>query len=92
MRVARHLGRELAGDGWGAATPARGGASASPSRRPDFDEQALISAAQHGDLPAFNQIILHYQGLAYNVAYRIVGDADSHRMRRRTASLKLSSG
>jgi len=65
------------GDGWGAATPARGGAPASPSRRPDFDEQALISAAQRGDLPAFNQIILNYQGLAYNVAYRIVGDADS---------------
>jgi RNA polymerase sigma-70 factor (ECF subfamily) len=65
------------GDGWGAATAARGGAPASPSRRPDFDEQALISAAQRGDLPAFNQIILNYQGLAYNVAYRIVGDADS---------------
>ena len=71
------LAASSAGDGWGAATPARGGAPASPSRRPDFDEQALISAAQRGDLPAFNQIILHYQGLAYNVAYRIVGDADS---------------
>lgn len=36
----------------------------------------MLSAAQRGHLPAFNQIILHYQGLAYNVAYRIVGDAD----------------
>jgi RNA polymerase sigma factor (sigma-70 family) len=66
-----------AGDGWGAATPARGGAPANSSHRPDFDEQALIASAQRGDLPAFNQIILNYQGLAYNVAYRIVGDADS---------------
>jgi RNA polymerase sigma-70 factor (ECF subfamily) len=28
-------------------------------------------------LPAFNQLILHYQVLAYNVAYRILGDHDS---------------
>ncbi len=45
--------------------------------RPEFDEQALIAAAQRGDLPSFNQLVLHYQGLAYNVAYRIVGDQDS---------------
>jgi RNA polymerase sigma factor (sigma-70 family) len=48
-----------------------------PPGRPEFDEQVLIAAAQRGDLPAFNQLILHYQGLAYNVAYRILGDADS---------------
>jgi RNA polymerase sigma-70 factor, ECF subfamily len=48
----------------------------SPLRRPEFDEPALIAAAQRGDLPAFNQLILHHQGLAYNVAYRIVTDAD----------------
>jgi RNA polymerase sigma-70 factor (ECF subfamily) len=48
-----------------------------PSRRPEYDEPALIAAARRGDLPAFNQIILHYQGLAYNVAYRILGDGDS---------------
>ena len=47
------------------------------SRRPDYDEPALIAAAQQGSLPAFNKIILHYQGLAYNVAYRIMGDGDS---------------
>jgi RNA polymerase sigma-70 factor (ECF subfamily) len=46
-------------------------------RPPQFDEQALIAAAQGGSLPAFNQLILHYQGLAYNVAYRLLGDADS---------------
>ena len=37
----------------------------------------MIAAAQRGDLPAFNQIILHYQGLAYNVAYRILNDGDA---------------
>jgi RNA polymerase sigma-70 factor (ECF subfamily) len=48
----------------------------SPPRRPEFDEPALIAAAQRGDLPAFNRLIVHHQGLAYNVAYRIVTDAD----------------
>jgi len=57
------------GEGWG------GGPS--PSRGPQFDETALIAAAQRGHLPAFNQLILHYQGLAYNVAYRMVGDSDT---------------
>jgi RNA polymerase sigma-70 factor, ECF subfamily len=47
-----------------------------PPRRPEFDETALIAAAQNGDLPSFNQLILHYQGLAYNVAYRVMGDDD----------------
>ncbi len=63
-------------DGWGTAhgsAPGRG----APPHRPEFDEQALVAAAQRGDLPAFNQIILHYQGLAYNVAYRILNDSDA---------------
>lgn len=64
------------GDGWG-ATAAQGAASSAAPRRPDFDEQALLAAAQQGNLPAFNQIILHYQGLAHNVAYRILGDGDA---------------
>ena len=37
---------------------------------------ALLAAAQRGDLPAFNQLVLHYQSLAYNIAYRLTGDAD----------------
>jgi RNA polymerase sigma-70 factor (ECF subfamily) len=41
-----------------------------------MDEVALIHAAQRGDLPAFNQLILHYQGLAYNVAFRVLGEPD----------------
>lgn len=47
-----------------------------PSGRPEYNEAALIAAAQRGHLPAFNQIILHYQSLAYNVAYRVVSDPD----------------
>ena len=41
-----------------------------------MDESQLIIAAQRGDLPAFNQLVLKYQNLAYNVAYRILGDTD----------------
>lgn len=42
-----------------------------------MDELALVSAAKTGDLPAFNQLVLNYQSLAYNVAYRIVGEQDA---------------
>jgi RNA polymerase sigma-70 factor (ECF subfamily) len=42
-----------------------------------MDESALIAAAQGGDREAFNQLVVHYQSLAYNVAYRILGDADA---------------
>jgi RNA polymerase sigma-70 factor, ECF subfamily len=59
------------GDVWGSQAT-----RPTPSRRPEYDEQALIAAAQQGNLPAFNKIILHYQSLAYNVAYRIMGDGD----------------
>ena len=59
------------GDAWGSQVT-----RPTPPRRPEYDEQALIAAAQRGALPAFNKIILHYQGLAYNVAYRIMGEGD----------------
>jgi RNA polymerase sigma-70 factor (ECF subfamily) len=42
-----------------------------------MDEVQAIQAAQNGDLAAFNRLVMAYQGMAYNVAYRIVGDADS---------------
>lgn len=42
-----------------------------------MDEPALIRQAQHGDLEAFNQLVLEYQGLAFNVARRIMGESDS---------------
>jgi len=41
-----------------------------------MDESQLIAAAKKGDLAAFNQLVLRYQNLAYNVAYRILGDPD----------------
>ena len=42
-----------------------------------MDEPALIAAAQGGDREAFNQLVVHYQSLAYNVAYRIVSNPDA---------------
>ena len=42
-----------------------------------MDESALIAAAQEGDREAFNQLVVHYQSLAYNVAYRVLGDVDA---------------
>jgi len=41
-----------------------------------MDERALIASAQKGDLNAFNQLVLAYQELVYNVAYRILGNED----------------
>lgn len=42
-----------------------------------MDEAALIAAAQGGDREAFNELVVQYQSLAFNVAYRILGDPDS---------------
>jgi RNA polymerase sigma-70 factor (ECF subfamily) len=42
-----------------------------------MDEAALIKAAQRGDIDSYNTLVLHYQSQAYNVAYRIMGNADS---------------
>jgi RNA polymerase sigma-70 factor (ECF subfamily) len=42
-----------------------------------MNEQTLVQAAQSNDLRAFNQLVLTYQESAYNVAYRILGDADA---------------
>ena len=39
-----------------------------------MDEPALIQQAQSGDVTAFNGLVMHYQSLAYNVAYRIMGE------------------
>ena len=41
------------------------------------DEQDLIQRATAGELEAFNRLVLHYQGLAYSVAYRTVQDGDA---------------
>ena len=42
-----------------------------------MDEKALIDAARRGDVGSFNQLVLSYQSMAYNVAYRILGDRDA---------------
>jgi RNA polymerase sigma-70 factor (ECF subfamily) len=42
-----------------------------------MDESSLIKEAKRGDLDAFNRLVLTYQSLAYNVAYRIMGEGDS---------------
>ncbi len=42
-----------------------------------MDEPALIRDAQRGEVNAFNRLALAYQSLAYNVAYRILGEAEA---------------
>ena len=39
-----------------------------------MDEPALIRHAKHGDLDSFNRLVLEYQDMLYNTAYRILGD------------------
>ena len=42
-----------------------------------MDETARVAAAQKGDVGAFNRLVQSYQDLAYNVAYRVLGNSDS---------------
>lgn len=42
-----------------------------------MDESALVNSAQKGDINSYNTLVLHYQEQAFNVAYRIMGEADS---------------
>jgi RNA polymerase sigma-70 factor (ECF subfamily) len=41
-----------------------------------MDEPTLIRDAQHGDLEAFNQLVLIFQDAIFNTALRILGDED----------------
>jgi RNA polymerase sigma-70 factor (ECF subfamily) len=41
-----------------------------------MDESALIRYAQQGDLDAFNRLVLIYQDMAFNLAYRMLSDPD----------------
>jgi RNA polymerase sigma factor (sigma-70 family) len=43
---------------------------------PSTPEKRLISAAQRGDLEAFNQLILRYQNLLFGIALRLLNDED----------------
>jgi RNA polymerase sigma-70 factor, ECF subfamily len=40
------------------------------------EEKDLIKAAQHGDLNAFNALILRYQNLLFGIALRMLNDED----------------
>lgn len=42
-----------------------------------MDEAALITSARKGDVRAFNQLVMLYQSMAYNLAYRILSDRDA---------------
>ncbi len=39
-----------------------------------MEEAELVTLAQSGDLNSFNQLVLTYQEIAFNVAYRILTD------------------
>jgi RNA polymerase sigma factor (sigma-70 family) len=41
------------------------------------DEGELIARSQKGNVAAFNQLVLAYQEIVYNVALRILGDPDA---------------
>ena len=41
-----------------------------------MDEPTIIHEAQHGDLNAFNSLVLVYQDVVYNTALRILNDED----------------
>ncbi len=40
-------------------------------------EQALIDASRKGEVQAFNLLVLRYQELVYNLAYRMLGDGEA---------------
>ena len=42
-----------------------------------MDDTALIQSAQHGDLNAFNALVLTHQDMLFNTALRILGDSES---------------
>ena len=42
-----------------------------------MDEAELISASKEGDLDSFNELVRLYQKMAYNMAYRMLGDSQA---------------
>ncbi|MGH2489855.1 MAG: RNA polymerase sigma factor, partial [Candidatus Limnocylindria bacterium] len=44
--------------------------------RPLADEAAVVAAAASGDRSAFAQLMEHYQGACYGLAWRLLGDPD----------------
>ena len=54
-----------------------------------MDELALIDEARAGDLNAFNHLVLEYQDMAFNLAARMLDDADAAADVTQTAFLGL---
>ncbi|HAY85433.1 MAG TPA: RNA polymerase subunit sigma-24 [Chloroflexi bacterium] len=44
------------------------------SGQSQFDEIKMVDYALAGDLDAFNRLVIEYQDLAYNVAFRVLGE------------------
>ncbi len=42
-----------------------------------LDEAKMVAYALEGDLDAFNRLVLAYQDVAYNVAFRVTGERTS---------------
>ena len=42
-----------------------------------INEAQVIKAAKKGELSAFNRLVMAHQGMAYNVAYRLMGDVEA---------------
>jgi RNA polymerase sigma-70 factor, ECF subfamily len=42
-----------------------------------MDDTELIHASQNGDLDSFNELVRRYQKIAYNVAFRMLGDTQA---------------
>ncbi len=42
-----------------------------------MDEVALIREAKKGNINSYNRLVMHYQQMVYNVAYRIMGEPQS---------------
>jgi RNA polymerase sigma-70 factor, ECF subfamily len=42
-----------------------------------MDEAALIQEARHGNLDSFNRLVLAYQDMVYNQAYRMIGEPEA---------------
>lgn len=42
--------------------------------QPQLDDDLMVQYALEGDLDAFNRLVMEYQDVAYNVAYRITGE------------------
>ena len=42
-----------------------------------MDESKVIKEAQKGSVAAFNKLVMTYQGTAYNVAFRVIGNSDA---------------